>query len=82
MDDEIISGDIKDWQKDLDEHELKQITFSRLYTNFFKHRTIGASDYNLIAKLAEKLDTAEERNKKLLEGLVEKMEDRAWLKTL
>lgn len=50
------------WREHLDENELKDVQFSEMYATEFNHRTPGASQLTLIAKLSALLDEATKEN--------------------
>ena len=46
----------QDWHDGLDDRELREIAFCRLYVSGFNHGTLGHNLRGLVVKLADKLD--------------------------
>ena len=56
------------WGADLDDRELTEIRLAVAYTKMFNHGTSGHLAYNVIAKLARKLDNLTERDYERMTG--------------
>ena len=52
----IEQGNIQDWRKLVDDRQQKEIEFSELYEEHFKHGTTGHNQLIVIALMARLLD--------------------------
>lgn len=55
----ILLGHI-DWKRFLDERQLKEVEFSRIYATQFSHGTDGHNAKLIIARMAQLLDLIEQ----------------------
>lgn len=67
------------WQEDFEERELSEILFAMNYVGFYNHGTAGHLSYNIISKMADKLDELEDKldmteNYDDAKSIVEKLE--------
>ena len=51
---------VKQWHKNFDERQLKEIAFARVYVNHFKHGTDGHNSKLIVARFADMMDQVEE----------------------
>lgn len=63
----------RDWLKEFDERQRKEIEFSKLYAETFHHGTDGHNSKMIIAKMAALLDEMEKE--------IEDLETSAWEKS-